>query len=188
MRHDAMFDPADREFSPQFPLPRRPRTLLWVVFAVALLIALLAPLAQLWRAGVTPLDAQACVWPHAPLVGQPAQIVITLPAGAGHTAGAWSHAAAEWDMVSMHMGMRRASTTPSQEDTGQEYAITIPLALDMAGAWAARIVLQAPGRPDWTSTLTFNALGSDQANETPTPAAMAGCAETPTDRSIGGAP
>src|SRR6476646_396368 len=64
------------EPSISLPLLRRPRALILTVFALALLIALIAPLAQLWRASVTPLDAQACVWPRAPLVGHPVQIVV----------------------------------------------------------------------------------------------------------------
>jgi hypothetical protein len=176
----------DRAAETATPLLRRPRALILSVFALALLIALLAPLAQLWRASVTPLDAQACVWPRAPLVGQPAQIMVTLPAGSDHAASAWTRAAAEWDMVSMRMGVRRATAAPSSA----QRAIAIPLALDMAGAWTARVVIQAPGRPDWISTLTFTALSQDQAGKTPTPTMVAGCAKPPTQPGalVGSAP
>jgi hypothetical protein len=143
------------------------------VFALALLFALVAPLAQLWRASVTPLEAQACVWPRAPLVGQTAQVVVTLPTGSAHASGSWTRAVVEWDMISMRMGQRRASTAPSSAQN----AITVPLALDMAGVWVAHVLLQAPGRPDWTTTLSFTALGSDHT--TPTPTGLAGCAEPP---------
>ena len=174
------------ETATPLPLLRRPRALILTVFALALLIALIAPLAQLWRASVTPLDAQACVWPRAPLVGQPAQVVVTLPTGSAHASGSWTRAVVEWDMVSMQMGVRRAITTSSlAQNTRQQSAITIPLALDMAGAWVAHVLLQAPGRPDWTATLTFTALGSDQTAKTLTPTGLAGCAEPP---STGDAP
>jgi hypothetical protein len=158
------------------------------VFALALLIALLAPLAQLWRASVTPLDAQACVWPRVPLVDQPAQIVVALPTGAEHSANQATRAIAEWDMANMRMGVRRASAGPSPTDSvDQRNLITIPLALDMAGVWIAHIKAQAPGRPDWASTLTFTALSTRQAGAAPTPTTLAGCAQPPmhADRSIG---
>ena len=190
MQHENSPGVASTETEASLPLLRRPRALILTVFALALLFALIAPLAQLWRAGVTPLDAQACVWPRAPLVGQPAQIVITLPSESDRAAGSWTRAVVEWDMVSMRMGARRATTAPSSpQSAGQENAITIPLALNMAGAWAARVLLQAPGRPDWTSILTFTALGSDQAYKTPPPTGLAGCVEPPAraDGSIGGA-
>jgi hypothetical protein len=81
-------------------------------------------------------------------------------------------------MVSMRMGMRRATTAPSSaQNAAQQSAIAIPLALDMAGVWVAHVLVQAPGRPDWTSTLSFTALGSDHA--APTPTGLAGCAEPP---------
>jgi hypothetical protein len=168
-------------------LLRRPRALILTVFALALLFALAAPLAQLWRASVTPLDAQACVWPRVPLVGQPAQIVVTLPAGSDRASGSWARAIVEWDMVSMRMGVRRATSDPSSAQNGrQQSAIAIPLALDMAGAWAARVLVQAPGRPDWTATLTFTALGSNQAAKTPTPGGLAACAEPPARAGVSG--
>ncbi|HEY7022159.1 MAG TPA: hypothetical protein VH349_13660 [Ktedonobacterales bacterium] len=173
------------EPSTSLPLLRRPRALILSVFALALLVALITPLAQLWRASVTPLEAQACLWPRVPLVGQPAQVVVTLPTGSAHTSDSWTRAVVEWDMVSMQMGIRRATTAPSSaQNAGQRSAITIPLALDMAGAWAAHVLLQAPGRPDWTTTLSFTALGSDHI-ATPTPTGLAGCAEPP---STGDAP
>ena len=181
MQHDDTPDVASAvtETSTPLPLLRRPRALILAGFALALLIALLAPLAQLWRASVTPLDAQVCVWPRAPLVGQPAQIVVSLPARSDRAAGSWARAVVEWDMVSMRMGVRRATTAPSSaQNAGQQSAIAIPLALDMAGAWAAHVLLQAPPRPDWTATLTFTALGSDHA-AAPTPTGLAGCAEPP---------
>ncbi len=179
MQHDNSPDSASTEVS--IPLLRRPRRLILVFFALTLLFALVAPLAQLWRASVTPLDAQACVWPRVPLVGQPTQIVVMLPAGSDHVAGSWTRAVAEWDMVSMRMGVRRAATAPSPAaSAAQQSAIIIPLALDMAGAWAAHVLVQSPGRPDWTSTLTFTALGSDQTAQTPTPGGLAGCAGAPT--------
>jgi hypothetical protein len=171
---------ATAEPSISLPLLRRPRALILGVFALAFLVALIAPLAQLWRASMTPLDAQACLWPRVPLVGQPAQIVVTLPAESARAAGSWTRAMVEWDMVSMRMGVRRATTNPSSTPKGrQQGAITIPLALDMAGAWAAHVLLQAPGRPDWTATLTFTALGSDQAAKAPASTGLAGCAEPP---------
>jgi hypothetical protein len=177
MQHENIPDIASNaaETSTPVPLLRRPRALILSVFALALLFALIAPLAQLWRASVTPLDAQACVWPRTPLVGQPAQILVTLPVGSERAAGSWTRAVAEWDMVSMRMGARRATTAPSSAQS----AITIPLALDMAGAWAARVLVQSPGRPDWTAALTFTALGSDQTAKTPTPNTLAGCAAPP---------
>jgi len=171
---------ATAEPSTSLPFLRRPRALVFVVFALALLITLIAPLAQLWRASMTPLDAQACVWPRAPLVGQAAQIVVTLPAESARAAGSWTRAIVEWDMVSMRMGVRRATTAPSSaQDAGQQSAIAIPLALDMAGAWAAHVLLQAPGRPDWTATLNFTALGTGQSAKTPVSAGLAGCAKAP---------
>ena len=85
-------------------LLRRPRAWIVGVFALALLIALLAPLAQLWRASVTPLDARACVWPRVPLVGQPAQIVVALPTGVEQSASQATRAIAEWDMANMQIG------------------------------------------------------------------------------------
>ena len=173
MRHENDPDGAATATSTSLALLRRPRALILSVFALALLIALIAPLAQLWRASMTPLDAQACVWPRAPLVGQPAQIVVTLPAESARAAGSWTRAVVEWDMVSMRMGMRRTSTAPSSAQS----AITVPLAPDMAGAWVAHVLVQAPGRPDWTTTLPFTALGSDHT--TPTPTGLAGCAEPP---------
>jgi hypothetical protein len=172
-------------------LPRRPRTLIVTAFALALLLALLLPLVQLWRASMTPLDAQACLWPRVPLVGQPAQVVVTLPAESARAAGSWTRAIVEWDMVSMRMGVRRATTAPSAaQNVGQQSAITIPLALDMAGAWAAHVLLQAPGRPDWTATLTFTALSADQPAKTPTPTGLVGCAAPPAQAgaSAGGTP
>jgi hypothetical protein len=179
------------EPSTSLPLLRRPRALILSVFALALLIALIAPLAQLWRASVTPLDAQACVWPRVPLVGQPAQIVVTLPTESTRAAGSCTRAVVEWDMESMRMGVRRATTAPpAAQNAGQQSAIAVPLALDMAGAWAAHVLLQAPGRPDWTATLTFTALGSDQAAKTPAPSGLASCAEPPSQAgaSLGGTP
>jgi hypothetical protein len=178
MRHEIDPDVAATasETSTSLALLRRPRALVLSVFAFALLIALIAPLAQLWRASVTPLDAQACVWPRAPLVGQPAQIVVTLPTGSDHVASSWTRAVAEWDMVSMRMGVRRATGAPPSAQA----AIAIPLALDMAGIWNARVLLQTPGRPDWTATLTFTALGSDQAAKALASGGLAGCAEPPT--------
>jgi hypothetical protein len=173
MRHENDPDvasPANETFT-SLAILRRPRALILSVFALALLIALIAPLAQLWRASVTPLDAQACVWPRAPLVGQPAQIVVTLPVGSDHVASSWTRAVAEWDMISMRMGARRATAAPSSAQA----AIAIPLALDMAGTWNARVLLQTPGRPDWTATLTFTALGSDQAASS----GLAGCTQPP---------
>jgi hypothetical protein len=178
MEHNSLRNAAESNLSAL--LPRRPRTLIVTAFALALLFALLLPLAQLWRASMTPLEAQACVWPRVPLVGQPAQIVVTLPAATAHAAGSWTRAVVEWDMISMRMGVRRATTAPSAaQNTGRQSAIAIPLALDMAGAWAAHVLLQAPGRPDWTATLTFNALGSDQAAKALAPTGGAECAQSP---------
>jgi hypothetical protein len=185
MKHDNLRDDAEGKFSALFLLPRRPRALILAGFALALLIALAAPLAQLWHASVTPLDAQACVWPRTPLVGQAAQIVVTLPSESAHAAGSWTRAVVEWDMVSMQMGIRRATTAPSSaQNAGQRSAIVISLALDMAGAWAAHVLLQAPGRPDWTATLTFTALGSDHVAKTPTSTGLAGCAEPPAQAGV----
>jgi hypothetical protein len=185
MKHDDTQDRTSSATLAPLPLLRRPRALILSVFALALLFALIAPLAQLWRASVTPLDAQACVWPSAPLVGQPAQIVVTLPSASVRAADSWTRAVVEWDMVSMRMGVRRASTdsSPAQNES-QQSAITIPIALDMAGAWAAHVLLQAPGRPDWTATLAFNALGAGHATA-PAPSGLAGCVEPP---AIGDAP
>jgi hypothetical protein len=182
MQHNDTSDvtSAMTEASSPLPLLRRPRALILSLFALALFFALIAPLAQLWRASVTPLDAQACVWPRAPFVGQPAQIVVTLPANVDHVAGSWTRASVEWDMVSMRMGIRTATAAPSSSTSAdQRHDITIPLALDMAGAWTARVLLQAPGRPDWTATLTFTALGSDQATKALATSGLAGCAEQP---------
>jgi hypothetical protein len=187
MQHENTPGESSATVEPSTPLPllRRPRALILTGFALALLFALVAPLAQLWRASVTPLDAQACVWPRAPLVGQPAQVVVTLPTGSAHAAGSWTRAVVEWDMVSMRMGVRRAITASlSAQNARQQSAIALPLELDMAGAWAAHVLLQAPGRPDWTATLTFTALGSDHATA-PMPSGLAGCAEPP---SLGDAP
>jgi hypothetical protein len=114
------------EPSTSLPLLRRPRALVFGVFfgVFALITALIAPLAQLWRAGMTPLDAQARLWPRVPLVGQPARVVVTLPAESARAAGSW------------------------------------------------------------TATLTFTALGSDQAAKTPAPNGLAWCAEAPA-RAVG---
>jgi hypothetical protein len=186
MEHDNLRDEAESKFSALFLLPRRPRALILTVFALALLFALIAPLAQLLRASMTPLDAQACVWPRAPLVGQPMRIVITLSTESDRAASAWTRVAAEWDMVSMRMGVRQAITAPSSA----ERAVTIPLMLDMAGAWAAHVLIQAPGRPNWTANLTFSVFSVGQAIGAPTPTAVAGCVEPSerADRSTGGAP
>jgi hypothetical protein len=189
MWHDDIPDRTSRVAQASAPLSllRRPRALILMVFALALLFALAAPLAQLWRASVTPLDAQACVWPRAPMVGQPAHIMVTLPAGSDRAAGSWTRAVVEWDMVGMRMGVRRATTDPLSAQNGrQQSAIAIPLALDMAGAWMARVLVQAPSRPDWTATLTFIALGSDQAAKTPTPSGLAGCAGLPARAGVSG--
>ncbi len=190
MQHNDMRDAAGNESSALLSMPHRPRALLWIVFVLALLFALLLPLVQLWRASVTPLEAQACLWHALPCR--------SARAGRGHAArrirraaGSWTRAVVEWDMVSMRMGIRRATTAPSSaQNAGQQSAIAIPLALDMAGAWAAHVLLQAPGRPDWTATLTFTALGSDQGAKTPMPTGLAGCAKPPAQAgaSAGGTP
>jgi hypothetical protein len=185
MRHENTSSDTQNTSEPPVALLRRPRALILGVFALALLVALIAPLAQLWSASMTPLDVQACLWPRVPLVGQPAQVVVTLPAGSARASGSWSRAVVEWDMVSMRMGIRRATTAPSSaQNAGQQSAIAIPLALDMAGAWAAHVLLQAPGRPDWTSTLTFTALSRDQASKTPTSTMVAECAKPPTQAGV----
>lgn len=149
----------------------------WALLAVALLLALALPLASLYRAASSALDAHACVWPPIPHLGAPAQLLVVLPEAADRAAmrDPWARLEAEWDMVAMRMGARRATVSgPSLADHAAG-SFAVPLHLDMAGAWTARISLSIPGRPAWETTLGFTVL----ARQTPTLDARASPAISP---------
>lgn len=154
------------------PGPGRVRRAVWIALAVALLCALGVPALTLWQASHSPLAARACVWPAAPGPGQPAHLVVTLPQGTdrGAVAGPGGAVVADWDMVTMTMGVRRA-TVPGT--TARNGVFDLPVQLDMAGAWRINVALRAPGRPDWRATLEILVPGSSPS--TPPTGAAAGC-------------
>jgi hypothetical protein len=164
-------------------VPRGPggvRGVFWALLAGALLLALALPVASLWRAASSALDVRACVWPAAPRLGAPARLVVVLPDAADRAAvhGPWARLVAEWDMAAMSMGARRATISGPLATAREPAAFAVPLHLDMAGAWAARIVLSTPGRPAWETTLRFTVLA-------PATAAAPGARASPAPTSPG---
>jgi hypothetical protein len=122
--------------------------------------------------GVTPLDAQACVWPRHPL-GQAAQIVATLPRA--RTPPVLTRAVVEWDMVRQSWGA-----------PGDHCAISGRTPDSGAPSSFQRWIWRSPGR-------RMCAAGAGQARldraghqlplsaiaKTPTSTGLAGCAEPP---------
>jgi hypothetical protein len=136
------------------------RRSIWLLLAGSLLLSLAVPAWRLWHDASSRLVAQVSLMPAAPQVGQPAQLVVTLPDEGDRVAvhGPWATLAASWDMVTMSMGARRAALAgPSLASTSAP-AFKVPLALDMAGLWVARVSLTTPGRPSWQTSLRFSVL------------------------------
>lgn len=153
------------------PSPGRVRRAVWIALAVALLCALGLPALTLWNASHSALAARACVWPAAPRPDQPAHLVVTLPEGTdrGAVSGPGGAVSANWDMMTMTMGVRRA-TVPGT--TARNGVFDLPVQLDMAGAWRINVALRAPGRPEWRATLDVHV----PAAPTTAPAASAATA------------
>ena len=163
----------------RYSLPRlgQVRRRIWLLLAVALLVALALPLLTLWRAASSPLRAEVCVWPPVPQAREPLQVVVSLPnvADQDAVAGSWAHLQVAWDMTTMPMRTNPITLAGDQSHAG---AFSIPLHMDMAGSWWVDLTLQTPGRPDWHSHfqvmiappgVTGTALQTSSANEMPAP-------------------
>lgn len=163
----------------RYPLPRlgQVRRRIWLLLAVALLVAMALPLLTLWRAASSPLQAEVCLWPAVPQAREPIQVVVSLPNAADQdaVAGSWAHLQVAWDMATMPMGTRPIMLAGDQSHAG---AFSIPLHMDMAGPWWVDLTLQTPGRPDWHSHfqltvappgVTDASLQTHSANQLPAP-------------------
>lgn len=141
------------------------RRSIWGILLVAVLVAVAVPTTSLWHASSVALQAHIYVSPATPRADEPAQLVVVLtnPTDRAAVQGPWAKAVARWDMLSMTMGARQR-VVPGVAATTKVF--TIPLCLDMAGHWWAQIVIQAPGRPEWHSSLQFDV----QAPHQPAPA------------------
>jgi hypothetical protein len=152
-------------YPPDVRVPRfaRVRPVFWALLSASVLLTLLVPALVLWRASAMPLAARACLWPAVPHYESPAYVVVTLANPRDRTAmhGPWAQLMVNWDMTTMPMGTRSQvvngashnGAVPSGANDTHRYAI--PLQLTMVGPWWARISLQTPGRPTWSSLLRF---------------------------------
>jgi hypothetical protein len=78
-------------------------------------------------------------------------------------------------MVAMRMGARRATVAGPPATAHEQGSFAVPLHLDMAGGWTARVSLSTPGRPGWGTALRFTVL---EPQPTATPGARASPAAT----------
>jgi hypothetical protein len=152
----------------------RVRRVFWALLAASLLLALAVPLTYLWRETSAALVARACVLPSTPRLGAPAQVLVTLPNASDRAAvqGPWARVVAEWDMVTMSMGARRTAVAGPPASAHDPTIFAVPLHLDMAGLWSARITLTTPGRPTWQTAVQFSvapAGASAQPSASPAP-------------------
>jgi len=136
------------------------RRSIWLLLAASLLLSLAVPAWRLWHDASSRLVAQVSLVPAAPHVGQPVQLVVTLPDAGDRAAvhGPWAKLAASWDMVTMSMGARRAALAGPSPSSTSARVFAVPLALDMAGLWVAQVSLTTPGRPPWQTSLRFSVL------------------------------
>ena len=63
----------------------------------------------------------------------------------------------------MPMGERSATLSGPPSTTPTAPAFVVPLTLDMAGQWVAKVALTAPGRPEWQTSLRFTLLPTSAA-------------------------
>lgn len=133
----------------------RVRRGVWAILLAAVLLAVSIPATNLWHASSVALNAHVYLSPAIPRAGEPTQLVIALagPADRAAVEGPWAKAIARWDMLQMTMGTRQRAVPGAASKVEM---LAIPLCLDMAGSWWAQIVIQAPGRPEWRSSLQFD--------------------------------
>ncbi len=129
----------------------------WVLLAAAVLVALAIPAILLVHANAAPLAARAYLSPAAPQAGQSARLVVVIASATDRDAtdGPWAQATVAWDMQTMAMGTRSLAVAGSAQTPG---VFSVPIVATMAGAWYARIALQAPGRPVWHGVVRFTVL------------------------------
>jgi hypothetical protein len=163
------------------PPPRQSgqvRRVFWALLAVSLLLAVALPIGNLWREASSSLVARACVWPATPRLDAPAQVLVVLPNATDRAAvqGPWARVVAEWNMVTMRMGARRTAVAGPPATTHDPGVFALPLRLDMAGLWLARVSLTTPGRPMWQTAVSFSvAPAATTAGHTAASSPGAGC-------------
>jgi hypothetical protein len=147
------------------PTPRlwRVRRVFWLLLAGSMLVTLVPPAFVLWRASVQPLAARACLWPPAPQTLAPIYVYVSLsnPADRTDVHGPWAQLVVHWDMATMSMGTHTVTLhgpsagTAAANASGGADMFVIALRPTMIGPWWARLSLQTPGRPTWTSEIRF---------------------------------
>jgi hypothetical protein len=145
------------------PRPWRVRPEIWALLASSVLLTVLAPGVVVWRAGALPLAARACLWPAAPQNDTPAYLFVTFanPRDRSAVHGPWSQLVVHWDMTTMPMGTHTVvlhgptSASAASAHAAATEAFMVPLQPTMSGTWWARVTLQTPGRPMWSSELHF---------------------------------
>ncbi len=146
----------------------RVRGVVWMALALAIVVAMAVPAGVYYQAATSALSAHVCLWPATPRANAPARLLIVVAPGrdSADAQTPLAQAQAEWDMLTMAMGAKRAATSGSANDAG---AFVVPLAISMAGPWRAEVSLQAPGRPGWHGRIDFTALaaGSSSAPAAP---------------------
>jgi hypothetical protein len=170
------------------PQPWRVRPAIWLLMCGSIILTLLAPTVVLWRDSALPLAARACLWPAVPRFGAPAYVVVTFSNDRDRTAvnGPWAQLVIHWDMATMPMRTRQVvlhgpSSQSSPAQATHTDAFVVPLQPTMVGAWWARISLQTPGRPTWSSELRFMVSlkeGGASAGRAPPPDACVGLSAT----------
>ncbi len=132
----------------------RVRSVVWIGFVTAVLLALSVPAMTLWRTAATTLNVQAYVQPASPRVGEAVHLVIVVSDVSDRTDifGPAAQIAAHWDMTNMAMGTREVALPGPISHTD---AFKLPLHMDMAGQWWVQVEIQAPGRPAWQTRLNI---------------------------------
>jgi hypothetical protein len=139
----------------------------WALLAGALLLALAAPMATLWRTGASPLHARACLWPSAPHADAPTYLFVALSDAADRTAvqGPWAEVKVSWDMTTMRMGTPPVAVHGPLQQGDRAGLFAIPLRLTMVGPWWIHVTLRTPGRPVWQTALQAFVLNPQAVGE-----------------------
>lgn len=154
-----VIEQARRTLAPPVQPGGRIRAIFWITLAIALVVTLAMPLSALWRASTIPLIARACVWPATPRANAQAQALIVVPDHADDAAlaGNWATAQVTLTMLDMTMAAQRAEALGPPQRIDAAAVFMIPVTLTMPGVWLASITLHTPGRPDWHTSIMFQA-------------------------------
>lgn len=154
----------------QFIRPTRHiRVAFWATLTAALILTFALPVATLWRASTNALTARACVWPPTPRAGDQAQALVIVPNQADDAAlaGPWATAQVTLimpDMPGMPVTNQRVEVSGPPQRLDGAAVFMLPITPTMPGEWRAIVMLQTPGRPNWSASFTFQARSDTWAD------------------------